>query len=33
MTIVECIEDSVNGNVQTKTTSNIEKTESGYITW
>ena len=33
MTIVECIEDSVNGNVQTETVSNIEKTESDYITW
>lgn len=33
MTIVECIEDSVNGDVQTEVVSNIEKTESGYITW
>jgi len=33
MTIVECIEDSVNGNVQTETVPNVEKTESGYITW
>ena len=33
MTIVECIEDSVNSGIQTKTTSNIEKTESDYITW
>lgn len=33
MTIVECIEDSVNDNVQTETVPNFEKTESGYITW
>lgn len=33
MTIVDCIEDSVNGNVQTETVSNVEKTESNYITW
>lgn len=33
MTIVDCIEDSVNGNVQTETVPNIEKTESDYITW
>lgn len=33
MTIVECIEDSVGGNVQTETVPNIEETESGYITW
>lgn len=33
MTIVECIEDSVNDNVQTETVPNIEKSESGYITW
>lgn len=33
MTIVECIEDSVNGNVQIETVPNVEKTESGYITW
>jgi len=33
MTIVECIEDSVNGGAQTETVPNIEKSESGYITW
>ena len=33
MTIVECIEDSVNNGIQTRTVSNIEKTESDYITW
>ena len=33
MTIVECIEDSVNSGIQTETASNIEKTDSGYITW
>lgn len=33
MTIVDCIEDSVNGNVQTEAMPNVEKTESDYITW
>lgn len=33
MTIVDCIEDSVNGGTQTGTAPNVEKTESGYITW
>lgn len=33
MTIVDCIEDSVNGGTQTDTAPNVEKTESGYITW
>lgn len=33
MTIVECIEDSVNGGTQTETVQNNEKSESGYITW
>lgn len=33
MIIVECIEDSVNGNVQTETVPNIKKTKSDYITW
>lgn len=33
MTIVECIEDSVNGCTQTETVPNVEKTESNYITW
>lgn len=33
MTIVDCIEDSVNGGAQTETVPNIEKSESGYITW
>lgn len=33
MTIVECIEDSVNGGAQIEATPNIEKSESGYITW
>lgn len=33
MTIVDCIEDSVNGGTQTDTAPNVEKTESDYITW
>ena len=33
MTIVDCIEDSVNGGTQTETVPNVEKTESSYITW
>lgn len=33
MTIVDCIEDSVNDGTQTEAVPNVEKTESGYITW
>ena len=33
MTIVNCIEDSINGGTQTEVVPNNEKTESGYITW
>ena len=33
MTIVDCIEDSVNGGTQTEVVQNNEKSESNYITW
>lgn len=33
MTIVDCIEDSMNGGTQTEAVPNVEKTESSYITW
>lgn len=33
MTIVDCIEDSVNGGTQTEVVQNNEKSESDYITW
>lgn len=33
MTIVDCIEDSINSGTQTGTVPNVEETESSYITW